>query len=124
MNRLHRIFFINVVWILKARGWKQKDLAERAKMSNSFVSNIANGEANPSLRVMESIANALEVPLIDLLNPNLDRLSPWKNSKPQIDEQGDCEKIPEGFEKITVVLPKFKAFQVKKMADFFAKKRR
>lgn len=117
---LKRVFFVNVIWILKARGWRQKDLAERAKMSNSFVSDIVNGNANPSLRVMESIAKALEVPLTDLLNPNLDRFTTHKDVVGVDGNQKDI--IPAGFEKITVILPKFKAFQVKKMADFFAQK--
>ena len=104
---------MNVSWILKARGWKQKDLAERAKISNSFLSDIINDNANPSLRIMLAISKALRVPLVELLNPNLKRFSVFEK---------ESEKIPEGFEKITVILPKFRAFEVKKMAERYAKK--
>ena len=43
------------------------ELAEKANISLSFLSDLTKDRANPSLRIMEAIANALETPLPILL---------------------------------------------------------
>jgi transcriptional regulator with XRE-family HTH domain len=49
------------------------ELANRAGLSVSFVSDITTGKANPSLKVMASLAKALQVPLpLLLLEPSGD----------------------------------------------------
>ncbi|CCV01585.1 unnamed protein product [Candidatus Paraburkholderia kirkii UZHbot1] len=39
------------------------ELSEKAGISISFLSDLTNGKANPSLKIMEAIAEALSVPL-------------------------------------------------------------
>ena len=51
------------------RRLKKKDLAENAGLSVSFVSDVTAGKGNPSLETIAAIANALEVPLVALLEP-------------------------------------------------------
>lgn len=51
----------------KKRGWNQDDLAEAAKLSRNYVSDIERGVRNPSLLAIVALARALRVPLLDLL---------------------------------------------------------
>lgn len=48
------------------RGWTQEELAERARLSVSFVSLLERGERGPSHDTLLQVAEALEVPLADL----------------------------------------------------------
>jgi len=50
-----------------AMGLSQRDLAERAKVSNAYLSQIERGLHEPSLSVLAAIAAALDVPLGDVL---------------------------------------------------------
>ena len=84
---------------MELRGYSKTDLAERAEISLSFISDLTHGKANPSLATMEAIAAALEVPLPPLLESNPVLL------------------LPAGYERVTAVLPAHRAFQVKKWAE-------
>ena len=61
------IFYTNVLRILDERNMTKTDLAKRSGVSISFLSDLTTGKANPSLKVMEAIAAALETPLPELL---------------------------------------------------------
>ena len=50
-----------------ASGLSLRDLAERTKVSNAYLSQIERGLHEPSLSVLAAIAAALDVPLGDLL---------------------------------------------------------
>lgn len=93
----------NIYSIRKSRGLSLSELAERAKVSKSYLSNIErNLHHNPSVNVLEKIALVLDVELQDLLyseeNINskipLDRewvdfvleLKKWGIEKEQIEE--------------------------------------
>lgn len=45
------------------RGLSQKELAERAEVSVSYLSLIEQGKRTPNLEVLESIASGLDIPL-------------------------------------------------------------
>ena len=62
------IFFTNVLRILDERKMSQKELAERAGISTAFISDVAKGRGNPSIRTMEAISIALDIPLPNLLD--------------------------------------------------------
>ncbi|KXS49395.1 Helix-turn-helix [Halanaerobium congolense] len=51
----------------KERELTQLKLAARAGLAQSFLSNIENGLQSPSLKSLEKISKALDVPLNDLL---------------------------------------------------------
>lgn len=57
------LFFTNVLRLLDERTITKQQLADHAGISTSFLSDFTNGKANPSLKVLESIATALDVPL-------------------------------------------------------------
>ncbi len=48
--------------------WTQEDLAERAKISVSFLSMIERGERVAHVETLASLAGALEVPLSELFS--------------------------------------------------------
>ncbi|MBJ7420971.1 MAG: helix-turn-helix domain-containing protein, partial [Rhodoferax sp.] len=91
----------------------KKDLAEKSGVSLAFLSDITTGKANPSLKNMEHIANALELPLPLLLeSTDLDSqtLEALAGGKP-------FTSLPKGYQRVSVVLPDYRAFQVKKWGE-------
>ena len=62
-----QIFETNILRLLEEQGMTKLQLAEKANISISFLSDLTHGKANPSLKIMESIADAFEVPLAYLL---------------------------------------------------------
>jgi len=98
------IFFTNVLRILDERGMTKTALSERSGVSISFLSDLTTGKANPSLKVMAAIANALDTPLPFLLeSTDLDLLAVLADGK-----------LPEGYERVSAILPEHRAFIVKK----------
>jgi XRE family transcriptional regulator, master regulator for biofilm formation len=62
----------NIYEIRTKKGMTLSELAERAKVSKSYLSNIErNLNQNPSIQVTSKIANVLDVDLKDLLNTEL-----------------------------------------------------
>src|SRR5712692_9154561 len=53
-----------------SRGWSQETLAELCGFSRSYIANIETGKHNVSLDNLERIAEAFEVPIAELLNPD------------------------------------------------------
>jgi len=107
------IFFTNILRLLEEQGMTKQELSARAGVSISFLSDLTNGKANPSLRVMESIANALDVPLPTLLETtDLDEnsLILMANGRP-------AKSLPPGYKRISVVLSDQQAFIVRKWGE-------
>lgn len=105
----NQIFFTNVLRLLDEQGMSKHDFAERAGMSISFLSDLTNGKANPSLKIMEAIARALDTPLPALLEiTDLDRdtLDALAGGKPS-------SSLPAGFVRVTAVLTEYQAFTVR-----------
>ncbi len=107
----HAIFFTNILRILSERDMSKYELANRAGISSSFLSSLTLGKANPSLKIMESIALALGVPLSVLLEHtdlDEDSLSLFTES---------FSDIPPGYKRVSVILPDYRAYQVEKWAN-------
>jgi len=51
----------------QARDWSQQLLADHAQIERAHLSRLEDGKREPGLRVLERIANALEVDVVDLL---------------------------------------------------------
>lgn len=96
----------------------KNDLSERSGVSISFLSDLTTGKANPSLKVMEAIASALEtsLPLLlestDLDKHTLDTLAGGKVPS----------SLPAGYERVSAVLSEHQAFIVKKWDEETRKK--
>ncbi len=55
----------------KAKGWSQQVLAEKLDSTASYVTRIETGKINPSISVMEKIADFLECSLDQLVKGDL-----------------------------------------------------
>jgi transcriptional regulator with XRE-family HTH domain len=105
----NQIFFTNVLRMMEEQGMNKLELAQRADMSPSFLSDLTNGRANPSLKIMESLARALDVPLPMLLEATdlppecLDELAGGKSPR----------SLPEGFVRVCAILKEYQAFNVR-----------
>ena len=105
----------------RLKGLTHKELADKAELSQSTISSITNGGngenvANPSLETMVKIASALDTDLTSLLKHHDLDIEALKNlglddtfyiNNPKTESSQD-------FEIVTVILPKYKAFQAKK----------
>lgn len=109
----NQIFFTNVLRVLDELGISKNELSDRAGMSVSFLSDLTNGKANPSLKIMESIARALDVALpalleiTDLDQESLDMLAGGKAPS----------SLPPGYVRVAAVLTEYQAFQVRQWND-------
>ena len=104
------IFFTNILRILDERKMTKNELANKSGVSVSFLSDLTTGKANPSLKVMESLANALEISLPLLLeSTDLDEVSL------EILAAGKTySSLPTGYIRISAILPEYQVFIVKK----------
>jgi len=57
-NRLRQ----NIVRMRQRKGWTQEHLAFEAEISKANMCDIESGKGNPTLRTIEKIAKALEIP--------------------------------------------------------------
>jgi transcriptional regulator with XRE-family HTH domain len=102
----NQILFTNVLRLLEELGMTKNELAHRAGISISFLSDLTNGKANPSLKIMESIAEALETPLPTLLElTDLDR-----ETLDALASGHAPRSLPEGLYRVSVILTEFQAF--------------
>ena len=105
----NQILFTNILRLLEEQGVTKHELAIRANISDSFLSDLTNGKANPSLKVMEAIAEALEtsLPLLleltDLDKETLDELAGGKAQK----------SLPDGFTRISAIVTEYQAFRIR-----------
>ena len=88
----------------------KQDLADKAGISISFLSDLTNGKANPSLKIMENISEALNTPLPLLLEAT--DLDSEALAELQGNSVAATRSLPPGYERVSVVLPEFPAFQV------------
>lgn len=102
------VFFTNVLRLLSDENITKNELAERAGISVSFLSDLTNGKANPSLKVMEAIAGALAVPLPTLLEmTDLDRAS-----LDELMEYKGATETSVRFVRVSALLTEYQAFTV------------
>jgi len=105
----NQIFFTNVLRLLDEQQMTKSELAEQAGISVSFLSDLTNGKANPSLKIMDAIARALNsalpalLEITDLDDETLDALAGGKAIK----------SLPGGYVRVSAVLTEFQAFTVK-----------
>ena len=105
----NQILFTNILRLLEEQGVTKHELAMRANISDSFLSDLTNAKANPSLKVMEAIADALETPLplllelTDLDKETLDELAGGKAQR----------SLPDGFTRISAIVTEYQAFRIR-----------
>lgn len=57
----------NVRRLRSEKGWNQSELARRCFKDRQSVEKVENGKTNPSIYYLKEIADALEIPLSELL---------------------------------------------------------
>ncbi len=103
------IFFTNVLKILNERDITNDELSRKSQISGSYISKLSRGQANPSLKTMCLIADALDVPLPTLLeSTDLNRKALAKLSGGKV-----RSSLPKGFERVSAILTSFEAYVVK-----------
>ncbi|HEY8390663.1 MAG TPA: helix-turn-helix transcriptional regulator [Clostridia bacterium] len=55
-----------------AQKMTQKELAEKANISRSYLADVENGRYNPSIEVLRAIAQALNIPIDEFFKNNSD----------------------------------------------------
>lgn len=104
----NQVFLTNIVRILGELKMSKIELAEKAGISVSFLSDLTLDKANPSLRIMEAIANALQTPLPILLEQT--NLS--EEEMKELMRDAPKSMLPKGLVHTCAVLTKFQAYQV------------
>lgn len=105
----NQILFTNILRLLEELGMTKNDLAHKAGISVSFLSDLTNGKANPSLKIMDAIAEALETPL-----PTLLELTDLDRATLDMLAGGYARRsLPEGFLRVTAILTEFQAYNVR-----------
>ena len=117
------ILITNILRILDEKDMTKSELAKKAGVSIAFFTDLTNDKANPSLRIIEAIAEALETPLpmlLDSSDMDLADLEALAKRKPG--------RLPKGFIWKGGVLSEYEAYQVdqwdKKNREFLSKKAR
>lgn len=104
-----RVISTNIARIMKEKNINQQELSEKTGLSKSFLSEINRNIANPSLKILENIADALEVPLPSLLHPNDIELSTLESAT-----GGEIKSyLPKGYQAVYLILTDFQAFEAK-----------
>lgn len=107
----NQIFFTNILRILDEKGITKEQLSKISGVSMGFICDLTNGKSNPSLRIMEQIADALDTPLPALLEEtDMDRQSLEALTG------GQLRGLAEGYERISLILPTHQAFIAKQWA--------
>jgi transcriptional regulator with XRE-family HTH domain len=117
------ILITNILRIIDEKGITKTELATKAGVSIAFFTDLTNDKANPSLRIIEAIAEALETPLpmlLDSSDMDLADLEALSKRKPG--------RLPKGFIWKGGVLSEYEAYQVdqwdKKNRELLSKKTR
>jgi len=113
MNRYNKIFFTNVLRLCVESGLSKHTLASRAGMSVSFLSDLTNGKANPSLKIMAAIADALGAALPSLLEISAHEREAMTIAAPR----QLMEPIPTELVRVTANLTEYQAFRVRQWDD-------
>lgn len=58
---------MRIRYLRMQKKWSQEDLALEADINKNYLSDLERGMRNPTLKVMEKIANALEITIEELL---------------------------------------------------------
>lgn len=54
---------MRITYLRKQKGWTQEELAFQANIHKNYLCDLENGKRNPTLMILSSIADALEIDL-------------------------------------------------------------
>ncbi len=105
----NQILLTNVLRLLDELNMTKKELSEKSGVSISFLSELTNDKANPSLKVMESLAQALDTPLPVLL----DSTDMDEKDLEQLSGGTYKRSLPVGYTLVCAYLNEYQAYTVK-----------
>ena len=91
----HEIFAAHILRIQEERGLTKQEMGRLGGVSAAFMTDLARGEANPTLKTMEAFSEALGIPLPLLLRP-LDS-EEWKTILSLSAKQEESVELPPGY---------------------------
>jgi transcriptional regulator with XRE-family HTH domain len=107
----NQIFFTNILRILDEKGITKEQLSKMSGVSMGFICDLTNGKSNPSLRIMEQIADALDTSLPALLEEtDMDSKTLEALTGSQL------RGVVEGYERVSLILPSHQAFIARQWA--------
>lgn len=95
----------------KEKGLTQKELAEKSNISRSYLADLENNRYNPSLDVLKSISNSLNIPSSVLLCESWDSEYPLMKSQVKEFDLDNNETNSQKYEKKVTSEIKFKTPQ-------------
>lgn len=66
--KIQTLLGINVKKIREAKNWSQDTLSDKSGLHRTYISGIERGVRNPTVGIIELLANALEVHISTLFN--------------------------------------------------------
>lgn len=105
-----KIFFTNVIKLLEERDMKVNELHQLSGVSNSFLGDLTKGQGNPSIKTMQSIAEAFQVPL-PMMIENVESQVWTQYYQGKVEQT--IPELPKGYEYVGAILPEEKAYRVK-----------
>jgi transcriptional regulator with XRE-family HTH domain len=96
---------------LALRRMQKKDLATKAGVSISFISDVTNAKGNPSLETMAAIAKALDVTVSDLTQTPRPGEDEWDESLADIVQDDSRIGLPRGFRRVAGIVTEFQALE-------------
>ena len=105
-----KIFFTNVIRLLDERDMNVNELHQLSGVSNSFLGDLTKGQGNPSIKTMQSIAEAFQVPL-PMMIENVESQVWTQYYQGKIEQT--IPELPKGYEYVGAILPEEKAYRVK-----------
>jgi transcriptional regulator with XRE-family HTH domain len=107
----------NLRMLRKIRGLSQIELAKKTSLSNTYICEMESGQLNISIKVVERLAKALEVPLKMLFEEDLLALplsaferfpyEPEEKEKLRVEKEKAKEKLRRDFKKLKTALEAF-----------------
>ncbi len=58
---------LNLQRLRRDKGFSQEELADRAQIHQTYLSGVERGRRNPTITVLQRIAEALDTDIVDLL---------------------------------------------------------
>jgi transcriptional regulator with XRE-family HTH domain len=58
---------LNLQRLRRDKGFSQEELADRAQIHQTYLSGVERGRRNPTITVLQRIADALDADIVDLL---------------------------------------------------------
>ena len=66
---IEKIIGVNFAILRREKNLTQEKISELTEISQQYLSDLERGKRNPTIKTLKKIADALGVPLLDLMKP-------------------------------------------------------